>query len=141
MKALMYTLTGLLISVASHAQFIDIGIPTASKIKGAQYYCGDHKGAYVIRTQNPATVWQTELDQNGSAVDGLEVKINEIRTARCPHCYTLKGSMAVGADKMYYTFNLDGSTGGGHITLVTTVTDSNGQKFNAPEMTCKFKAN
>ncbi len=142
MKTLTYTFAGLLISIASQAQFVDIGIPNASKIKDAQYYCGDNKGAFVIRTKNPATVWQTELDQNGSAVDGLEIKVTEIRSARCPHCFTLKGNMAVGtADKLYYTFNLDGSNGSAPIKLVTVMTDSNGQKFNAPDMTCTFKAN
>lgn len=141
MKALIYTLTGLLVSIASHAQFIDLGIPNATKIKGAQYYCGDSKGAFVIRTKNPARVWQTDLDRNGSAVDGLEIKITEILSARCPHCFTIKGSMTVGTDKMHYTFDLAGGPVGGNITLQTVVTDDNGQKFNAPEMTCTFKAN
>lgn len=87
MKKLILALC--LVSTSAMAQ-IDLDMPV-SKIVKPDYICANQGGAYAIKVGKAPKMWQTDLDANGTAEEGIELKNVTVQPLRCINCYDLSG--------------------------------------------------
>lgn len=128
MKNTFVLLASLLASAAVFAQFGGGDFPKQTRIENANYFCGDQKGAFAFKVNDPARVWQTELNAQGVAESGLELTVTEIVRIRSPHHFYIKAFMNAGNEKLSYNFNMTANHVTKAITLETTISNEKGEK-------------
>ncbi|MBK9323788.1 MAG: hypothetical protein IPM97_12735 [Bdellovibrionaceae bacterium] len=138
MKNAFVLVSLLLVSNAAFAQFGGGGFPKQTKIENANYFCGDKNGAFVFKVNEPARVWQTELNDQGSAESGLEIEVTEIIRFRSPHHFDIKGFMPAGDDELKYNFKLRADHVTKAITLETKITNEKGEEILLPQTSCSL---
>lgn len=136
MKNAFFLIASLLVSNAAFAQFGDL--PKISKIENANYFCGDQKGAFALKVNEPARVWQTELNDQGSAESGLEIKVEDIKNIRSEHHFDIKGSMQAGDNELKYSFKLRADHVTKAITLETKITNEKGEEILLAQTSCSL---
>ncbi len=136
MKNTFVLLASLFVSTTAFAQFGGGDFPKQTKIENANYFCGDNKGAFALKVNDPARVWQTELNAQGVAESGLELTVNDIVRFRSPHHFDIKASMQAGDEKINYHFNMSANHVTKVITLETTISNENSDETVLAPVPC-----
>lgn len=88
MKKLILAL--FIVSTSVMAQNFDIPV---SKIVKPDYICANQGGAYAIKVGKTPRMWQTDLDANGRAEEGIELQNVKVQALRCINCFDLSGEL------------------------------------------------
>lgn len=120
----------LLASSIAHAEF-DIPV---SKIVNPDYFCGTTEGAYAIKVGKTPRLWQTDLNANGTSLEGIELKNVKLTTYRCLDCFALSGDLEIMGDAIHVKGEIKGTSTGIKLNLVMSNNEGESQAF--PEMVC-----